>query len=397
MSHFDDLYARFCDGLDSRGRRRVLREMGPTSDGRTLVAGRALINFSSNDYLGLSRHPALIERAVEWAQKWGAGSTASRLVCGNLEPYGPIEEKIARGKGAEAALVLATGFQANGALLPALFDRRALGGEPLVFSDWLNHASIHHGCRAAGVEQIRFRHNDMNHLESLLKERRREKARRFILTESVFSMDGDRADLPALLDLADRFGAFLYLDEAHATGVLGPSGFGLSASFPGRMDLVMGTFGKALGSFGAYAVCSKSLREYLVNRCAGLIYSTALPPAVLGAIDAALELLPSLEEERCRLQENAARVREAFTAGELDCARSSTQIVPAILGSEQAVLAMGHALEAEGILGVAIRPPTVPEGTSRIRFSLSAAHGSEDIARLCEVVPRLAVRQRAPA
>lgn len=397
MSHFDEVYARFCDELDARGRRRALRAMGPTSHGRTLVGGRPLVNFSSNDYLGLSRHPALTERAVEWAQKWGAGSTASRLVCGNLEPYGPIEEKIAKGKGAEAALVLATGFQANAALLPALFDRRVLGAEPLVFSDWLNHASIHHGCRAAGVEQIRFRHNDMSHLESLLKERRREKARRFILTESVFSMDGDRADLPALLELAERYGAFLYLDEAHATGVLGPSGFGLSADFPGRVNLVMGTFGKALGSFGAYAVCSNRLREYLVNRCAGLIYSTALPPAVLGAIDAALELLPSLEEERQRLQEIAARAREAFAAGDLDCAGSSTQIVPAILGSEQAVLAMARELEAEGILGVAIRPPTVPEGTSRIRFSLTAAHSTEDVARLCEVVPRLAVRHRAPA
>jgi 8-amino-7-oxononanoate synthase len=182
-----------------------------------------LINFSSNDYLGLARHPALTARASEWAERWGTGAGASRLVTGNLDLFAAIEEKIARAKGTEAALVLGSGFLLNGTVLAALFERDAVGPEPLVFSDRLNHASIHHGCRAAGVRQVRYRHNDMNHLEHLLERHAADEAARFIITESVFGMDGDRADLARLVELSDRHGAFLYVDEAHATGVLGPS------------------------------------------------------------------------------------------------------------------------------------------------------------------------------
>jgi 8-amino-7-oxononanoate synthase len=353
-----------------------------------------LINFSSNDYLGLARHPALTARASEWAERWGTGAGASRLVTGNLDLFAAIEEKIARAKGTEAALVLGSGFLLNGTVLAALFERDAVGPEPLVFSDRLNHASIHHGCRAAGVRQVRYRHNDMNHLEHLLERHAADEAARFIITESVFGMDGDRADLARLVELSDRHGAFLYVDEAHATGVLGPRGFGLSPAFPGRVDLVMGTFSKALGGYGAYLACSKTLRDYLVNKCAGLIYSTALPPPVLGAIDAALDLVPGLEDERRALHGNADRLRDALKAAGFDCGRSSTQIVPVILGVDEAVLAASRALEEEGMLAIAIRPPTVPRGTSRIRFALSAQHSAGDVDRLAAALSRLVSPRR---
>ncbi|MBF0563198.1 MAG: aminotransferase class I/II-fold pyridoxal phosphate-dependent enzyme, partial [Alphaproteobacteria bacterium] len=251
------------------------------------------------------------------------------------------------------------------------------------------HASMHHGCQSAGVREIRFHHNDMNHLEHLLAAQAGKPGIRFILTESVFSMDGDRADLAGLVELAQRHDAFLYVDEAHATGVLGPRGMGLAGAFPGRVDLVMGTFSKALGGFGAYVACSRRLAGYLVNRCAGFIYSTALPPAVLGAMDAALDLVPTLEAERAHLHANADRLRVALADLGVDTGDSTTQIVPAMVGDAGRALAISRALEAEGILGIAIRPPTVPNGTSRIRFAVSAEHGVAEMDRLVAGLPRI--------
>ncbi|HLB07565.1 MAG TPA: 8-amino-7-oxononanoate synthase, partial [Alphaproteobacteria bacterium] len=369
MSKFDDLYGRWLERLARAGLRRALRATLPDDPGRVRVDGRALINLSSNDYLGLARHPALIARAQAFAARFGAGAGASRLITGNLEPFETIEGKLARLKGTESSLVLGSGFLANSVTIPALLRREALEAEPLVFSDELNHASIVHGVKAARVAPVLYRHNDLDHLESLLKEHTQRTARPFILTESVFSMDGDRADLKGLVALAERYGAFLYVDEAHATGVLGPRGMGLACEYAGRIDLIMGTFSKALGSYGAYLACSAVVRDYLINRASGLIYSTALPPPVLGAIDAALDLVPGLEAERRRLHANAERLRRAFRTAGLNIGRSSTQIVPVILGEPEAVMGAARALEAEGILAVAIRPPTVPEGTGRIRFA----------------------------
>ncbi|HLF58789.1 MAG TPA: 8-amino-7-oxononanoate synthase [Alphaproteobacteria bacterium] len=395
MPDFD--YGRFCDRLTATGRRRRPRAYGKTDAGRIATPSGPLINFASNDYLGLSRHPDVIRRAQEFASRWGTGAAASRLVCGTLDIHEAIEEKVARGKGAEAALVFASGYQANVSVLAALLDAKVLGGEPLVLSDRLNHASIHDGCRLAGAREVRYRHNDLAHLDELLRTHRRADQPCFILSETVFSMDGDRADVAGLAELAARVDAFLYLDEAHATGVLGRDGFGLSTEIPGAAQLVMGTFSKALGSFGAYVACSQEIRDYLVNRCGGFIYSTALPPPVVGAIDAALDLLPGLEDARAKLQAAAAQVREAFRAQGLDCGASSTQIVPVIVGAENAALDLARGLEQEGMLAVAIRPPTVPPGTSRVRFSITAAHDEADIARLTESVPRIAAAVAAGA
>lgn len=382
MSRFDDAYAAFVAAAEAKGARRRLTPGEPLPGGRLLRDGRALVDFSSNDYLGLRRHPLLIERAQSWAGRWGAGAGASRLVVGTLDLHRQVEAKIAALKGTEDALIFGSGWQANAAVLPALFDREGLGGEALVFTDRLNHASLHHGCAAAGARQIRFRHNDLNHLEELLKAREGEPGRRFIVTESVFSMDGDRAPVAALADLAERWGAFLYIDEAHATGVLGPGGKGLSAEAPGRVDLIMGTFSKALGGFGAYVAGSKVLCDYLVNRCGGFIYATAPPPAVLGAMDAALDLVPTLDAERAHVAGLAAGLRAGLRRLGLDDAGSTTQIVPAVTGSEASALDLSAKLAEAGFLGVAIRPPTVPAGASRIRFALSAAHSADDLAAL---------------
>ena len=209
-------------------------------------------------------------------------------------------------------------------------------------------------------------------------------ARRFIVTESVFSMDGDTADVAALRALADRHGAFLYLDEAHATGVLGPRGMGLAATVPGGVDLAMGTFSKALGGFGAYVAGSRPLCDWLVNRASGFIHTTALPPAVLGAMDAALELVPDMDCERTRLAGHAARVRAALSALGIDHGESTTQIVPVIAGPEALAVAVSEWLRSAGVLAVAIRPPTVPPGTSRLRLALSSAHTHADIGHLIQ-------------
>ncbi|MFQ1064211.1 aminotransferase class I/II-fold pyridoxal phosphate-dependent enzyme [Bordetella trematum] len=379
MSKLDALFLRALDDARAAHRLRVLRPVEPAAPGRLRLNGRELLNFSSNDYLGLSQHPALIGRSRDWASQ--AGSGASRLVTGTLPQHQSVEAKLARAKGTEAALLLASGWQANAAVLPALFQAC---GTVRLYTDRLNHASMHQGC--AGQRQIRYRHNDLNHLESLLMRDRALPGTPFILTESVFSMDGDRSDVAALAALATRHDAFLYLDEAHATGVLGPAGMGLSGLAPGGVDLIMGTFSKAMGSFGAYVAGSRALCDYLVNHCSGLIYTTSLPPAVLGAIDAALDLVPTLDAERAHLQALGERLRAGLTTLGLDSAASSTQIVPALVGEAARAVALAQTLQEAGLLAVAIRPPTVPDGTSRLRFALSAAHRQADIDTLLDAL-----------
>jgi 8-amino-7-oxononanoate synthase len=382
MQSLDNRITSFLDGLAAAGRRRRLRPVETVAAGRIRIDGRELINFSANDYLGLSRHPLLIERSCEWAARYGAGSGASRLVTGHLAALEALESRIAAAKGQQAALVFASGWQCNASVLPALLDPVLWGEQPVVLADRLNHASLHMGCKIAGVRQYRFRHNDLAHLAELLDQHAGRPV--VVVTESVFSMDGDRPDVPALARLCAQHDAFLYLDEAHATGVLGNGGFGLSVGHP--VDLAMGTFSKALGSFGGYVGCSAVLRDYLVNRASGLIYATALPPAVLGAIDAAIELVPTMDDARQRLTRHGTDLRARLTEAGLDTGNSVTQIVPVILGDEHRTLKAAADLEERGLLGMAIRPPTVPPGTSRIRFALSAAHSEADIERLADAI-----------
>ncbi|MBV2182186.1 MAG: 8-amino-7-oxononanoate synthase [Castellaniella sp.] len=384
MNPFDAVFAQFLDDQDRQHQRRILRAFEPAAPGRSRHGGHTLLNFCSNDYLGLSAHPAVIDRACDYARRYGAGSTASRLVCGTQPPCLAIEAKLASAKGTEAALLFSSGWQANAAILPALLS--VFGRDTQVYVDRLAHASLHQGCRAAGVRQIRFRHNDLNHLESLMQSHAHESGRRIIVTESVFSMDGDCSDVPSLAALAERHDAFLYLDEAHATGVLGPKGMGLAGLAPGRVHLSMGTFSKAMGSFGAYVAGSRALCDYLINACSGFIFTTGLPPAVLGAIDAALDLIPRMQAQRATISGHAGRLRETLSRLGLDTGPSSTQIIPALVGSEHRALTLSRRLETEGILVSAIRPPTVPAGTSRLRIALSAAHTPEDIDRLAQAL-----------
>lgn len=344
------------------------------------VDGRDLINFCSNDYLGLARHPLLVQRSIQYLNTYGAGATASRLICGNHEGVAAVEEKLARLKQTEAALIFNSGFQANATVLPALADRRTL-----ILSDSLNHNSLIQGCRLSRCRVAVYRHNDMGHLAGLLKENRNAGfSRIFVVTESVFSMDGDICDMDALETLADEYDAFLVVDDAHATGVWGRQGMGLTCGR--RVDLTIGTFGKAAGSFGAYAACSRKLRDYLVNCCAGLIYTTALPPPVIGAIDAALDLIPDMAAERETLQDHARYLREALQGMGYDTGASCTQIIPVILGQEADALDMAAWLARNNILVIAIRPPTVQKGASRIRISLSALHTREHIGELVRAI-----------
>ncbi len=382
MRDLDHRVGLILDELAAGHRLRRLRPAEPLDGGRVRLDGRILVNFSSNDYLGLARHPLLIERARDWAARYGAGSGASRLVTGHLDALARVEARIAAAKGTEAALVFASGWQCNASVLPALLDRALWGGEPVLFTDRLNHASLHAGCQIAGIRQHRFRHNDLGHLGRLLAAHAGRPA--LVVTESVFSMDGDLPDLSALADLVAAHDGLLYVDEAHATGVMGKDGFGLTGGL--AVDVAMGTFSKALGGFGAYIACSRAVRDYLVNRASGLIYATAPPPAVLGAIDAALDLVPTMAAERRRLAEAGDYVRGRWRAAGLECGASASQIVPVILGEEARVLKVAAALEEKGMLGVAIRPPTVPNGTARIRFALSAAHKDADIEALADTM-----------
>ena len=355
--------------------------------------GRALIDASSNDYLGLAQHPLVKARAAEWAERHGAGAPASRLITGTRDITLAVEQRLAAFKGCEAALLFSSGFQANATVIPALAKVMRSGihvdgaEAAVIFSDELNHASIVHGCRAARLKTQIFRHNDLEHLDHLLQQHT---GRKLIITESVFSMDGDRADLGALVQLAERHAATLYVDEAHATGVLGPAGRGLAAecgqSGGGNADVVMGTLGKAFGAFGAYVAGSRALIDYLVNCCSGFIYTTALPPAVLGAVDAALDLVPGMDQERQRLAQNSQRLRDLLALRNYATLGSSTQIVPAVIGSEEDALAAAQRLEEAGVLVVAIRPPTVPDGTSRLRFALSSALDEASMQRLLDAV-----------
>ncbi len=391
MESIERAYSNFITQRQKQNLHRHLMPYARPNARELKINGKTYINFSGNDYLGLNFHPELQARAAQWAQEYGAGSGASRLVTGNLEGFDRIENKIAALKGAEATLLMVSGFQTNASLLPALFDRKALGAEPLVFADKLNHASLNLGCAAAGISHIRFRHNDMDHLQALLEKHSDSHQPKFIVVESVYSMDGDIAPLDALYKLRDQYGCFLICDEAHATGILGPQGKGLADN----ADLIIGTFSKALGSFGAYIACSSMIKDYLINKCAGIIYATALPPAVLGSIDAALDLVPDMNQERAHVHAKAGKFRTEMTEAGYDCGASETQIVPLMIGNETKALELTEHLKQQGFWTTTIRPPTVPPGTSRIRFSFSAAHTQDDVNALIAALKQSALRSAA--
>ncbi len=343
--------------------------------GKISIDGRIFLNFSSNDYLGLSGHPEVVWASRRHLESYGCGATASRLVSGTLHPHVELEEKLAAIKGYEAALVFGSGFLANVGIIASLAGRN-----DHIFADKLVHASIIDGISLSRANLKRFRHNDPDHLESLLRGCPAS-GRRLIVTESVFSMDGDIAPLAEIASLSNRYGAMTLVDEAHATGVFGPRGRGLirECGLEGAINLSMGTLSKALGGYGGFVACSRRMRDLLVNRARAFIYTTALPPSVIGSALGALGVVEKAGDLGAELLGRATVFRKRLRDRGLDVLGSQSQIVPVLIGDNVAALAAAQRLKTRGILAVAIRPPTVPEGTARLRLSLTLDHTDHDL------------------
>jgi 8-amino-7-oxononanoate synthase len=362
--------------LETRGLYRNLATY-PGAGGRLRIDGREVLNFTSNDYLNLARHPAVLGAARRLLEEAGGSAAASRLVSGTMPWHGELEQRLAAFKGYPAALVYGSGYLTNLGVIPAL-----VGRGDAVFIDRLAHASLVDGAVLSRAALHRFRHNDSGHLAALLARHAPPRGRALVVTESVFSMDGDIAPLAELARIAAERGALLMVDEAHATGVFGPGGSGLvrAARIEGAVNVSMGTLSKALGGHGGFAACSTALRELLINRSRAFIYTTALPPAVIGAALGALDELARRPDMGSELLALAEDMRRRLCAAGLDSGKSNSPIIPIMVGDNRRAVALAGRLRAAGILVAAIRPPTVPEGTARLRLSLTLAHTAADLA-----------------
>ncbi len=349
------------------------------------INGKELLLLCSNDYLGLAGRPELREAACAAMDRYGFGSGASRLISGTSALHQELESRIARFKETEAALLFNSGYAANTGIIPAV-----AGAGDVIVSDSLNHASIIDGCRLSKAQVHVYRHRDVDHAESLLKKSFHAR-RRLIVTDGVFSMDGDIAPLPELASLAKQYDAILMVDDAHATGVLGKGGRGIAEHFglTGQIHIQMGTLGKALGSFGAYAAGKKELIDYLVNSSRSFIFSTALPPAVCAASIAAFDIVEREPELRERLWTNRERFAKGLIELGIAIGASESPIVPVMIGESRKALAAAEKLFENGIYATAIRPPTVQEGAARIRATVTAAHSGDHIDRAVEIFGRL--------
>jgi 8-amino-7-oxononanoate synthase len=351
----------------SRRLRMISGPQGPT----VLLDGRPVLLLCSNNYLGLADHPRVREAAAEAARRWGVGAGASRLVSGTMTIHRRLEERLAEFEGTQSCLLFGSGYLANLGVIGSL-----AGPGDTVFSDELNHASIVDGCRLSRAEVVVYRHRDVEHLDWCLRRHGEQRGSQLIVTDSVFSMDGDIAPLAHLVELAQIYGARMVVDEAHATGNVGPDGRGAvaAAGLEGEVDVVIGTLGKALGSYGAYACASREVVEYLINTARPFIFSTApAPPQVAGAL-AALELLVERPHRVARLRSNARVLRRALAEEGFPVAESEMHIVPLIAGEERAALRFCQQALELGVFAQAIRPPTVPDGTSRLRLTTMASH-----------------------
>lgn len=379
MQSLDAFAGEKLAALDAKSLRRHLK---PTRrhDGAVVERdGKRLISFSCNDYLGLSQHPAVRAAAAEAALNYGAGAAASRLVTGDHPLLSDLEKRLARLKGTEAACVFGSGYLANTGVIPTL-----VGPGDAIFIDALAHACIWAGAQLSGAKIVKFAHNDVADLERLLKAERSQARRALVATDGVFSMDGDIAPLSALSDLCQGHDAWLLSDDAHGIGVLA-EGRGSAALFPdARIPLQMGTLSKALGSYGGYLCGSQAVIDLLKTRARTLVYATGLPPASAAAALASLDII---EAEPALTKQPLAKAR-LFTA-RIDLPDAESPIVPVVMGSAEAALAASAALEAQGFLVVAIRPPTVPEGTARLRVAFSAGHDDADVIGLADAVAAL--------
>ncbi len=375
--------------LASRARLRQLPPLAGASRTQPSLGTASLLSFSSNDYLGLACHPALAAAATTATASHAFGAAASRLVSGDLPPHRALEDALARYLGTEACLLFPTGYQANLGVLTALAGR-----DDLIVSDALNHASLIDGCRLSRATVRVYPHGDLSAARALLTSAEARAARRRILvSESVFSMDGDLAPVPALAELAGATNSALILDEAHAVGVLGPRGRGLAAAASVQPDALVGTLGKAFGGFGGFVAGSKTLRATLVNRARSFIFTTAPPPSLPAAAHAALGLIdsPAGDELRARLAANIERLTAALPPAPQTITRPPvpTPIVPFVLGADSVALSLGERLRTQGLFVQPIRPPTVPEGTARLRITVSAAHSPAEIDQLTTTLHHL--------
>jgi 8-amino-7-oxononanoate synthase len=375
MRSLDDFAGEKLTGLERAQLRRQ-----PVVTARTGIwaerDGRRLLSFSCNDYLNLSQHPEVIAAAVEATQRFGVGAGASRLVTGNHPLYGALESRLARIKGAAAACVFGSGYLANTGIIPAL-----AGPDDLVVVDELSHACIHAGAKLSGATVKPYRHADVEDAQAVLATHRGCKKRALIATDGVFSMDGDLAPLAALAELAQRFDAWLLCDDAHGFGVIGGGRGSAFANGIAEVPLQMGTLSKAIGAYGGYLCASQAVIDLMHTRARTVIYSTGLPPPVVAAAIAAIDLI---EREPAYAAEPLRKAR--LFARALNLPKAESAIVPVIIGESDAALAASELLRDEGYLVVAIRPPTVPAGTARLRFAFTAQHPDADIERLAAVV-----------
>ncbi len=381
---FHERIRRELDELRALDRYRLLLDISTRNGKAIVVNGQSLLNLSSNDYLGLGDDKQMLAgyRQEFSATDHAMTSSSSRLLTGNHPLYNQLEQALAALYGREAALVFNSGYHANIGMLPALSGRH-----DLVLSDRLNHASIIDGMKIAEAPYQRYRHRDYDHLEELLAGAGDRYRQIFIVTESVFSMDGDLADLARLVALKEKYGAFLIVDEAHGVGVFGEHGLGLceTTGMVQKIDIITGTFGKALASTGAYAVMNSLVREYLLNTMRSVIFTTALPPVILGWSLLTLARQSVMQPEREALLLLAARLRHELIARGLDVPGDS-HIVPIITGGNSLAVALAAKLREEGFLCMPVRPPTVPEKSARIRISLRSILQWEDIARISELI-----------
>ncbi|SRR5579875_388882 len=377
MYRLDDELRQSLDALEQQSLRRYLRVLEGPSAPQTKVNGREVILLCSNNYLDLADHPALKRAAIEAVERYGVGAGASRLVAGSLEPVHELEQSLCRFKKAEAALVFGSGYLANLGVITAL-----VGRGDVIFSDELNHASLIDGCRLSRATVRIYRHCDPDHLEALLKESG-DARRKLIVTDSVFSMDGDVAPLREIVVLAKRYGASVMIDEAHAVGVFGPGGAGLASALglESEIEIRMGTLSKALGSYGAYVVGSRALIDFLINRARSFIYTTGISPLMAAAANAALKVMADEPQRIKQLWQNASHLRAGLLKAGFNLGHSSSPILPVIVGESDVAFALGQKLYERGVFVSAIRPPTVPWGTARLRVTPTAGHTRAQLER----------------
>ena len=369
------MFKEYLQTLQDQHLLRRLRTIASATGPTVTLDNHTVILLSSNNYLGLAAHPEVVEAAVAATRQYGAGSGASRLVCGSLPPHETLETALAQFKGTEAVLTFAAGYLANISVIPAL-----IGKDGLILADRLCHASLIDGCRLSGATFRVYRHRDMNHLEQLLS-RRASCKQTLIVTDGIFSMDGDIAPMKDISLLAERYGAAVYVDDAHGTGILGKTGRGTleHCEVESHLPYHMGTLSKALGSAGGYLAGSATFIAYLVNTCRAFTYTTAPPPASAAAATAALDVIRREPERRAQLWQNRERLAQGLSRLGFHLAPSESPILPVIVGDPDRAMNLAHTLLTLGIYAPAIRPPTVPPATSRIRLTITADHTSAHI------------------